>query len=132
MSEYELLARYYDRFMEDIEPHEGIEELVRERGPDRGKLLDIACGTAKLLESFENSFELYGIDTSREMLSRAEKRLPSATLLKADMSTFEIDEMFDLALCVFDSINHLLSFDEWKETFGRVEEHLKEGGELHI
>lgn len=44
------------------------------------------------------------------------------------MTVFELDKKFDVILCIFDSINHLVDFDQWEATFDRVKAHLNDGG----
>jgi hypothetical protein len=44
------------------------------------------------------------------------------------MRTFDLGERFDVVLCVYDSINHLLRFEEWRSVFARAHEHLNEDG----
>ncbi len=44
------------------------------------------------------------------------------------MIDFIIDEKFDVILCVFDSINHLLDFEDWKKMFVNVKKHLSPNG----
>lgn len=44
------------------------------------------------------------------------------------MTCFKINRQFDAIVCVFDSINHVLRFSEWKRVFSRVKSHLKDDG----
>jgi SAM-dependent methyltransferase len=44
------------------------------------------------------------------------------------MVDFKIDEKFDVILCVFDSINHILDFEDWKKLFMNVRNHLSSNG----
>jgi SAM-dependent methyltransferase len=44
------------------------------------------------------------------------------------MVRFNLPEKFDVICCVFDSINHVLSFAGWKELFASVSRHLSNGG----
>jgi SAM-dependent methyltransferase len=49
-------------------------------------------------------------------------------LIEGDMSSFALGQRFDVVICVFDSLNHLLTFDAWESTFAAVYDHLNEGG----
>jgi SAM-dependent methyltransferase len=62
------------------------------------------------------------------MLSIARKKVPRAKLWRRDMVDFQIGEQFDAVLCVFDSINHVRKFSDWKRVFARVRQHLSPGG----
>jgi hypothetical protein len=44
------------------------------------------------------------------------------------MTRFSIAKKFDAIVCVFDSINHLVRFGEWKKVFRRVALHLNDNG----
>jgi SAM-dependent methyltransferase len=44
------------------------------------------------------------------------------------MASFSLGEQFDVVICVFDSLNHLLSFDAWRSLFDAAHAHLVEGG----
>lgn len=46
------------------------------------------------------------------------------------MSSFKIDQTFDVIFCVFDSINHLLKFSQWESMFKHSYAHLNDGGTL--
>jgi SAM-dependent methyltransferase len=62
------------------------------------------------------------------MLAFAAKNIPQATLVQQDMTKFSLDTRFDVAICMFDTLNHLPRFESWLEVFERVHEHLVEGG----
>ena len=36
------------------------------------------------------------------------------------MTRFDLGETFDVVLCVFDSINHLVRFSDWERVFDRA------------
>ena len=44
------------------------------------------------------------------------------------MVDFHIEDRFDVICCVFDSINHVKRFSDWKRVFARVRRHLSPGG----
>jgi SAM-dependent methyltransferase len=44
------------------------------------------------------------------------------------MVDFQIDDRFDVIFCVFDSINHVRRFSDWKRVFAHVRGHLSPGG----
>jgi len=62
--------------------------------------LDFACGTGRIAGVAENYFHnVVGVDVSAEMLSVANTVLSKTTLLKQDLTTDPIDEMFDVITC---------------------------------
>jgi SAM-dependent methyltransferase len=62
------------------------------------------------------------------MLSIARHKVPQAKLFRQDMVDFHIDDRFDVICCVFDSINHVRRFSDWKRVFAQVRRHLSPGG----
>ena len=62
------------------------------------------------------------------MLSIARKKVPRSKLFRQDMVDFRINARFDVIFCVFDSINHLRRFSDWKKVFAAVRRHLLPGG----
>jgi cyclopropane fatty-acyl-phospholipid synthase-like methyltransferase len=62
------------------------------------------------------------------MLRFAAAKVPHARLVCDDMTQVQLDEIFDVVLCVYDSINHLLDFAQWEAVFDRAYERLDRGG----
>jgi SAM-dependent methyltransferase len=80
------------------------------------------------LKQLRPTYKVTGLDLSPDMLQLAAAKLPGVRLIEADMRAFDLEERFDVALCLFDSINHLLHFAEWKAVFARAHDHLNDGG----
>jgi SAM-dependent methyltransferase len=129
MPPYEIFGKFYDAVMGDgSESAKRIAELLRASNPGARKVLELACGTGSILKHLQNSYDVSGLDSSREMLSLARKKVPRAKLSRQDMVDFQIDERFDAILCIYDSINHVQRFSDWKRVFARVRQHLSPGG----
>ncbi|MDP3698320.1 MAG: methyltransferase domain-containing protein [Nanoarchaeota archaeon] len=64
------------------------------------KILDISCGTGELLKKLEGKAELYGVDLSEEMLTKARTKLsPKVKLRKADVHALPFkDNFFDYVI----------------------------------
>ncbi|HEU0175438.1 MAG TPA: class I SAM-dependent methyltransferase [Blastocatellia bacterium] len=126
---YEKFGRFYDAVMGDrAESAAFIQRLIQKHKPDAKTLLELACGTGAVLQHLAKHYEVSGLDISPEMLSVARKKLPEAPFYQAGMESFELGKKFDVIICVFDSINHVLSFADWKRIFRRVARRLAEGG----
>src|SRR5581483_6571520 len=67
-------------------------------------------------------------DNSAAMLAHAKRKVPECTFYLADMTDFHLGQKFDTIYCVHNSINHLLSFAEWKALFDRAHAQLKPNG----
>lgn len=89
-------------------------QFAEEHFPTPGKLVDLGCGTGRLLMHLApKGFDCLGVDLSQEMLSvlqekAAREQLPIATL-KANL--VELDELptnsFEYAACLFSTLGML-------------------------
>lgn len=130
MTSYKTLAEYYDQIMGDRKVDgDFIMGVLNKNNPKSNTLLELGCGTGTFLNYFhDKGFAVSGVDLSQEMLDIAQKKNPGACLYKDNMSNFNIAEQFDVIVCLFDSVNHLLNLKEWELMFKNVGEHLNENG----
>jgi SAM-dependent methyltransferase len=129
MPSYEIFGKFYDAVMGDeSESAKFLSELLRVAKPDAKKVLELGCGTGSILKHLQHRYDVSGLDLSRTMLSIARKKVPRAKLWCQDMVGFEVAERFDAILCVFDSINHVRRFSDWKRVFASARRHLSPGG----
>jgi SAM-dependent methyltransferase len=125
----EKIGRFYDAVMGDRTETAGyVRHLILQHKPEARTLLDLACGTGAVLQILARSYEVAGLDVSPRMLSMARKKLPRGRFFRQDMISFNLGKKFDVIICVFDSINHVLRFADWKKIFGRAAAHLNEKG----
>jgi SAM-dependent methyltransferase len=96
--------------------------------PGASSLLELGCGTGAVLAGLAELNLLVGIDRSREMLSTAREKIASAQFVEGDLTEFAFHEHFDVIICVYDTLNHLPTFDAWQATFLRVADHLATDG----
>jgi len=129
MVAYAEFARFYDEVNgEPVARSRQILDDIDRHLPDAATVLELGCGTGAILAGLGSGLALTGVDLSPEMLSVARRRCPRATLHEADMTSFTLAQRFDVVLCVFDTLNHVTSFDGWMDLFERVREHLNPGG----
>ena len=129
MPGYDVFAPFYDAVMGDRARHAAyLRSLIRRHAPRARTVLELGCGTGSVLRQLWTHYEVTGVDLSEEMLERAAEKVPGIPLFRADMRTFDLGERFDVVLCVYDSINHLLRFDDWKAVFARAHDHLNDDG----
>lgn len=129
MTSYERFGEFYDGVMGDRrEASEQVRELIRATKPDARNVLELGCGTGSILKYLQDDYEVSGLDISGKMLSIARKKVRRARLFQQDMVDFQIDDRFEVIFCVFDSINHVRRFSDWKRVFARVRQHLSPGG----
>ena len=129
MPSYDIFGKFYDAVMGDRSGSaKHVAELLRVSKPDARKVLELGCGTGSILKHLQDRYEVSGLDLSSKMLSIARKKVPGAKLSRQDMVDFQINEKFDAIFCVFDSMNHVRRFSDWKKLFARVRQHLSPGG----
>ena len=129
MASYDTFGKFYDAVMGDrAEATECLRAFIRKECPEAKTILELGCGTGSVLMHLAKDYEVCGLDQSKKMLSVARKKVPQARLFRQDMVRFNLPEKFDVICCVFDSINHVLSFAGWKELFASVFRHLSDGG----
>jgi SAM-dependent methyltransferase len=129
MTSYERFGEFYDAVMGDRRAAaEQVVELIRAAKPDAKNVLELGCGTGSILKCLQDAYEVSGLDISGKMLSVARKKVPRSKLFRQDMVDFRIDGRFDVIFCVFDSLNHVRRFSDWKKVFAAVHRHLLPGG----
>lgn len=93
------------------------------------RVLDLCCGTGLLsAELSRRGLLMVGLDGSRAMLRYARGHAAEVPLLQADVRSFGMRTNFDAVLCVFDSLNHLLSPGDLAAAFCCVASCLRPGG----
>lgn len=129
MESYETFARFYDPVMGDRAEHAAyVRGLIVKHHPAARTVLELACGTGSVLKQLRPDFEVTGVDLSAAMLAVAAEKVPKARLVQGDMTEVRLEERFDVVLCLYDSINHLLAFPRWEAVFDRAREHLSGRG----
>lgn len=87
--------------------------------------LDLACGTGTLtVELKKRGIDIYGVDSSFEMLSQAQQKAGEEGLdilfLCQKMQSLDLYGTISTCVCTLDSISHLQGANEVKQTFERV------------
>src|SRR5438874_2785386 len=129
MTSYERFGEFYDAVMGDRRAAaEQVVELIRVAKPDAKNVLELGCGTGSMLKHLQNAYEVSGLDTSSKMLSIARKKVRRAKLFRQNMVDFQFVDRFDVFFCVFNSINHVRHFSDWKKVFANAGRHLTPAG----
>ncbi|MHB0868260.1 MAG: class I SAM-dependent DNA methyltransferase [Chloroflexota bacterium] len=109
------------------------ERTIRRHALAGHEILDLACGTGTVaLLLAREGYRVTGVDRSEEMLEIARMKAREAGIeadfLRQDMTLLEMERSFDLALCFYDSLNHLLSLRDLEMAFQGVASVLKPNG----
>lgn len=136
---YSAFAVIYDTVMRDVDYDSWARHIIRLakkfRLP-RSKLLEIACGTGTLsLRLTQLGCDVTGVDLSGDMLKLAREKLRAEDvdlpLYQASMdnlSSLDLEPVFDLVTCLYDSLNYLLHEEAVLRSFHDVYELLRPGG----
>ncbi len=131
---YRKFARYYDRLYEKIDLHKEVDFIkwaVKDHKTSTGnKLLDMACGTGRHAQLLKDSFEVLGVDVNPEMLKIAREKLPDINFIQGNMKELDLEEKFDVVICMFSAMNYNTTLEEFKRTLKNFYTHLNEGGVL--
>ena len=128
---FTALADVYDEIMSDVEYGEWVEFILREsgrRGYPSGPALDLGCGTGNITVPLAQRLEMTGLDSSQAMIAVARRKAPELDWQLGEFTTFNLERRFGLVVSVFDSLNNLLTPEQFLAAACRVREHLLPGG----
>lgn len=126
---YNNFSYYYDDLTKNVDYKKRalyFHEIIKKfNGNTSGILLDLACGTGSISEEMAKlGYDVIGTDISDGMLNIAlDKKFDSGLniqYLKQDMRNLDMFGTIDNTLCVLDSLNHLPTLEDIKQTFSRV------------
>lgn len=130
------VARAYDALMSNV-PYrrwvEYVEKLLKRVRASPRTALDIACGTGNVTFALaDRGLRAVGVDLSAPMLAvareKARQQGRAIPFFHADMRSFSLPESYDLAVCLYDSINYLLSREDVGQAFRCAHRALNDGG----
>jgi SAM-dependent methyltransferase len=123
---YHQLASLYDQLQGSLDYPAWADFILgldrrhssRRPGPGDGRegrplLLDLGCGTGSFAFEMERrGYDVIGIDRAAPMLQQARDKAQAigsqALFLQQDISRFELYGTVDLAVCLLDTLNHLI------------------------
>lgn len=126
-------ARYYDQIYLKMKNYEKEAKVIRDtirqlEKRESKSLLDVGCGTGEHLKHLSSDFECTGIDINKIMLKTARHKVPDAKFKVGDMTTFRLNERFDVIICLFSAIGHVRDFDNLVKTLESFYSHLHSKG----
>ena len=135
------LARNYDAGLAGSSLFDIDQEFVRHHCPAPGRLIDLGCGTGRLLLPLATSaYRVLGVDLSAEMLKVAADKARAAgvaiDLLRANLTSLDAlaDASFDYAACLFSTLGMVLGAGNRRAVVGHAFRLLRPGGRfiLHV
>lgn len=138
MSEYDRTdAGLYDSYSTGLDGDESF--YVEEAGKADGPVLEIACGTGRIMIPIaESGVSIVGLDRAPAMLEVARRKtaaLPDETqrriqIVEGDMRSFSLERRFPLAIIPYRAFLHLMTADDQRRALARIREHLTDRGRL--
>ncbi|MCX8053764.1 MAG: class I SAM-dependent methyltransferase, partial [Armatimonadetes bacterium] len=93
------------------------------------QVLDLACGTGNVSEILASrGFRVVGVDISPEMIEVARTKKGGVEYYVQDLAELSLDRVFDLAVCLFDSLNYIIDPNRAALAIKRIGQHLVSGG----
>lgn len=131
-TQFKNIAPYYDALMAGV-PYrfwvDYVEGLLARLDYHPYTVLDLACGTGNVSEEFaRRGYQVVGADLSAEMIEVARAKGGAVEYFVQDMAELDLGRRFDLAVCLFDSLNYITDVGRLSAAIGRVFEHVVDGG----
>jgi len=129
------IAHLYDRAYSglDYAGHAAVVEgIIRGRNAGASSLLDVACGTGKHLEIWQDRFDVEGLDIDPAMLAVASERVPEVPVHPGDFTDFDLGTTFDAVTCLFSSIGYAHTPGRLDAAIAAMARHLSPGGVLVV
>lgn len=138
MKTYDKFLKYYDEIVRGInsplddEVEFLTKDVIEEHKPGSKNILEVACGTWTVAAELQKlNYNVTGLDISQNMLDKAEKNMKKGSeLILWDMTDFDLWKKYDVILCNYNSICHLLKWEDWQKFFTQASNHLEKDGLL--
>lgn len=137
-NDYDVIAPFYDiehaHFDEDVDLYLNFAEAT---GVDGGPLLELACGSGRLLLPLARAgYRVTGVDSSARMLELARRALEKegeevaarCTLVQQDMDALRLGQKFQLAFIALGSFAHICTRREQRQALASIHAHLAASG----
>lgn len=125
------VAEFYDEMSSKSDAKERAQRVlkyIKKHNPKAKSVLELGTGNGRVLAAFPKKHDLYGLDIEKGYIKLTKNKVPRAHLWVSSMHNFKINKKFDVIFSIFDSINFLKNFNQWKQTFRNVYNHLNDNG----
>ena len=127
VSNYEMLAQYYDELLQDEEALSLWLKYIEEEKFE--SVLELASGSGVMAGILKKKgYDIIASDISKAMKEAAKTNYDGEYLI-LNMTDYDLDKKFDLILCICDSVNYLYD-EELDKFFECAARHLNEKGRL--
>lgn len=134
---YNELSEYYpyltgkptDEIDEDISD---IKALIKDRGIDCERVIDVGCGVGQHLHRLEDTFSCIGVDSNVGMVQQAQARTDTAHVIQGDMQSLPVVPPVDVVLILFGTLGYAQTEADLRDVLSECYRVLGEGGMLII
>jgi len=128
----EFVAQFYDLIYQNIRNNADIEYYLGLVSKTKGKILEIGAGTGRVfVEAFKSGADIYGVDSSPEMIDVLRKKLPDNEqnrVFVKDAGNMNLGIEFEIIIAPFRMFQHIFDTDHQISFLNNVYHHLKPGG----
>jgi len=124
---YAALARCYDSFTQNMDYEKRMDFVCAllsgsdQIGSTDWVVLDLACGTGTCSRALlDRGYDVIGVDASVEMLSIAREKCPEMLLLHQKLEQLDLYGTAQGAICLTDSVNHIIEPKDVRKFFERL------------
>ncbi len=130
MEFYDVEAEFYDLFYFDFQDDI---LLYKKYSKNCKRVLELMCGTGRILYYLDNAKELWGIDSNEKMLQKARENLKGkkAKLIKGDVHDFNLNTHFCLIIIGLNSLTMFPKEDRIK-ILKNARDHLLPQGKIIV
>ena len=133
MSPYpDYVARFYDVVYRKVRDAADKSYYVNKLVSCQGTSLEVGVGTGRIfLEALDRGADVYGTDSSAEMLGVLRQKLEPRhrhRVFQSDLVTMELGKRFHLIIAPFRVLSHIVDVDDQIRALNRVHDHLTPGG----
>ena len=126
---YKNISGFYDTVLGHSDDNiKFVKKSIRKYNKSAKSVFEFGCGTGNNLLYLSEFYDTEGVDISGSMLKIAAEKVNRSILHKGDIRNFIPSKKQDVVICLYDTINHLLLFNEWKKVFKNVFNSLNENG----
>ena len=132
---FDKSARVYDMIYshKDYEKEANeIKNYIVNLHPRAKNILDVACGTGKHAQYLSHHYQVDGIDLNEQFIEIAAKRNPNGHFMCKDMKKFQLNQCYDVIMCLFRSIAYVNTYDSLIDALGQLKNHLNPDGVLIV
>lgn len=128
MAVFDSISSYYDNIITERKIDSFYLDLYREFNAKSAYVLDLGCGTGVFLSKIRAAYKK-GIDASSGMVLEAKVKNPDASFeIKKIQDVVLPMNTFDFIVSMYDVINIIPTFEDWKDLFQKIAFSLKEKG----